>query len=621
MKHRCYRIAESRLIKLLKSIKSYPGVFLETVYCDKDNFRSFVFTRPKEILQYNLGEDHDKFFGEVEERINSGLWLAGFFSYEFGYIFEPRLYSLLKKKKIRYPLAWLGVFRKPLEVDHRLRIEGEDKPGILQDTGKHVFKGERFNMGFRRYNTAVSSIKGHLKKGNSYQVNLTLKHRSKFTGDASNLYLSLRRAQPTSYSGFINDGSRYILSFSPELFFRRNDNIMYMRPMKGTYKRGRSPEEDSIYKSFLNNDAKNRAENVMIVDLLRNDLGKISVPGSVKVTRLFDIESYPSLFQMTSTVKASLEEGVLYRDIFRALFPSGSVTGAPKIRTMQIIENVEKEARGVYTGAIGFISPKKQACFNVAIRTVVLEKNNLKFGVGSGIVYDSHPEKEYQECKLKTEFLKRKAEKFFLIETIGWEKNKFKFLTLHMKRLKNSCSYFKIPLDTTALEKELYLLSENKFDKKSSYKVKVLVSPEGRISLNYRKIKNSYRRVKIKLSKNRVDSENIFLFHKTTNRKLYDTELKKAKKQGFFDVIFLNEKNQLTEGARTNLFLSVGGNLYTPSLESGLLPGVLREYLLAKKKVRQKDLYINDLYQTDEIFIGNSVRGLLPVRMGGDYKK
>ncbi len=400
-------LSEKRILKLLSKIYTSPGVFLETSYLDRNNHKSLLFSSPKRILTFNLGGSLNNFFKEAEDSLSAGLWLAGYFTYEFGYLFEPKLKKLLSKKRISFPLSWIGIFPPPKIISHKddtLPVLG--KPAQLSS---YRIKGGRLNTRLGEYREAIGKIKTHLLRGDTYQVNYTLKYKGIFSGDIKSFYLQMRRKQPTSFSGVVNDGKRMILSLSPELFFRVNKRRIVTKPMKGTYPRGRTFHQDRENKEFLPRDLKNRAENIMIVDLLRNDLGKIACKGSVKVPRCFNVEEYPSLFQMTSTVKAKLKKNEKLGDLFKALFPSGSVTGAPKIRTMQIINRLEKEPRDVYTGSVGFVSPSGESCFNVAIRTVIVDKNRVECGLGGGIIYDSSPLKEYEEVLLKSQFLREEA--------------------------------------------------------------------------------------------------------------------------------------------------------------------------------------------------------------------
>jgi para-aminobenzoate synthetase/4-amino-4-deoxychorismate lyase len=314
---------------------------------------------------------------------------------------------------------------------------------------------------------------------------------------------------------------------------------------------------------------------------------------------------------MTSTIEAKLSKNdVKIKEIFASLFPSGSVTGAPKIKTMDIISELENEPRGVYTGAIGYISPDKEACFNVAIRTILLNQGKGEMGIGGGIVDDSVKKYEYEEALLKAKFLMEKFPRFFLIETILWNENKNYFLLdLHLKRLKSSCDYFSIPLDSDKLKENLKIAQADVI--RGKWKVRVLVGLDGRISIERQPLEEIKPPVRIKISSRRINPDNVFLYHKTTRRHTYDREKKKAQGQGFFEAIFLNINGQVTEGAMSNIFILKQDRLYTPPVQCGLLGGVLREHLLKQGRASEKIIYLKDILKADKLYIGNSVRGLL----------
>lgn len=609
---RFHILPESDVIACVSHLKKAPGVFLESALCSKDDHTSYLFLAPERILSYYQDQPVDEFFNLIESWVSKGYWIAGYFTYEFGYALESTLNPLLSKRKINFPLAWLGIFKNPILIDHKRPRHGS--LNMINAGAKYTFKKGNFNITNQKYYASLSKIKYYLKQGDTYQVNYTLKNKSNFTGSMPHLYAALRRNQLTAYSGFINDGQRCILSYSPELFFKTTSRTIITKPMKGTWCRGRTIEEDNRNIHFLKNDLKNRAENMMIVDLLRNDLGKIACPGSIRVHRLFGVETYASLLQMTSTVTADLRKSVSLQEIFTALFPSGSVTGAPKIRTMEIIHELETGPRDVYTGAIGYISPHRKICFNVAIRTLIINKKRAEFGVGGGIVADSVVKDEYKECELKTSFLMCKTHDFSLIETIGWEKGRYKLLRLHRERLAQSARYFNRYFSRREFGKKLTVIAGN-FSLRRKYTVRVLVNAQGDMAVSYTSLAEILCPVSVTVSVHTMRADNIFLYHKTTNRERYNTERLKAQKKGFFDIIFMNDKHQLTEGAVTNIFIKKNGILYTPKIESGLLPGVLREHLLRRGKAQEKDLYINDLKKADGIYIGNSVRGLIPVKV------
>ncbi|MCM8786908.1 MAG: bifunctional anthranilate synthase component I family protein/class IV aminotransferase [Candidatus Omnitrophica bacterium] len=600
-----YRFGESQIKNLLNLYSKKPFVFLETARFDRENKKSFLFSNFVDIVTFYSGSDVEKFFARIEDFLKKGFWLAGYFCYEFGYFLESALSNL--RQNYSYPLVWLGVCKNPIIFNHTYKNFFGKQLELHCDVTKI-----NPNITKLQYLDAINKIKYFLEEGLTYQVNYTFKIKFDFKGSPIDLYLALRKAQPTSYMAFINTTTANILSFSPELFFRIGSNYIKTSPMKGTIQKGFGWLDDLIKRKHLRNDKKIKAENVMIVDLLRNDLGKICK--KVYVEKLFTAESYRTINQLTSTICGKLKDNLKIYDIFSSLFPCGSITGAPKIKTMQIIAQLEKEARKIYTGAIGYISPKRQCCFNVAIRTILLEERDKELGVGGGIVYDSSAKDEFEEAILKAKFFILGLPNFYLIESILWDKE-FVFLELHLDRLKKSCKYFSICLDFKRLKDELKVLDKElknlaKIETKK-FKVRILISLEGSVKIEKELLEELKVPLKVKLSTKKLDPQDIFLYHKTTQRKIYDEELSKAKKEGFFDVIFLNTKGQITEGAITNIFVKKDNFLYTPPIKCGLLPGVLREYFLKNGIAKEKILYLEDIKTADKLYVGNSVRGLL----------
>lgn len=601
-----YTLHEARIISLLKPCLKKPFVFLETANFDKDNQKSFLFKDFPQILTFNYKDNVDSFFKKTEECLAKKLWLCGFFTYEFGYFLEPALYDFRKSNKS--PLAWLGVCKKPNEI----LCQNDRLPFGQHYSGKFQIKKIRPSINYKQYVKAISSIKTYLENGTNYQTNFTFKVKFDFSGDILSFYFALKKAQPTSYMALINTGESFVISLSPELFFRRTGKSITTRPMKGSLARGATLQEDKIKEKDLLASKKIKAENLMIVDLLRNDLGKIS--RKVSVPQLFTPEKYRTIYQMTSTISAILKKEVTIKDTFTALFPSGSVTGAPKIKTMEIIKRLEKEPRGIYTGAIGYISPNKNACFNVAIRTIELCKSKGEMGIGGGIIYDSRADKEYEEALLKAKFLTRSFKDFSVIETILYDGSRGYFLLpLHLKRLKNSCEYFSINLDFQSLVRDMGLLALN--FRKSKFKVRIVVNLDGSFTLENSFLEGMKQPLRVKISDNTVDPRDIFLYHKTTHRGFYDRERIKAAKSGFFETIFFNSRGELTEGSISNVFVLKNKNLYTPPVKCGLLPGILREHLLQTKRAQEKVLYRKDVLNAQKLYIGNSVRGLLSVQI------
>ncbi|MCF7887553.1 MAG: aminodeoxychorismate synthase component I [Candidatus Omnitrophica bacterium] len=575
-----------------------PYVFLDTTKKDQENKESLLFSKPVDVLKFNHHDSPDLFFKKIESYLKKGFWLAGYFCYEFGYFLEDSLKNL--KEKNNLPLAWLIVTKAP----KRIKLDKSN-----YSTKRSFFvKNLKTNISKKEYREKVEKIKCFLKEGFSYQVNFTFKMDFDFKGDPVEFYSYLRNSQPTPYAALLRpDQKNFFLSFSPELFIRSDGKKIITRPMKGTMPRGATNSEDKDKKRQLARSKKNKAENVMITDLLRNDLGRIST--RITVPKLFSVEKYRTLYQMTSTIEARLGKNKKLKDIFLALFPCGSVTGAPKIETMKIIKELEKEPRGIYTGAIGYINPKKQFCFNVAIRTAHIKENKGQLGIGGGILYDSQKESEYKEALLKANFFTKTNLFPKLIETILWSRDKgFWLLDLHLMRLKNSSAYFSFPFYQDKIKKEL---EEKVKGKKKDIKIRLLVDSKGKVNSFVTRLEKKRQPVKIKINPQKINPDDIFLYHKTTNRNFYEQERKKAEKEGFFETIFLNKFKEVTEGTITNIFLEKKKKLFTPPVSCGLLGGVLREYLIKEKKAFEKKLYLKDLKEADKVYIGNSVRGLL----------
>jgi para-aminobenzoate synthetase/4-amino-4-deoxychorismate lyase len=594
-------------LNLLYGLKP-PYVFLETLNSSFENGSSFLFADFEKILTFNPGDNLNSFFKRLAGYSKKGYWLAGYFTYEFGYFLEGAHRFLRTESKA--PLAWIGVCQKPLRINGKKKSLAEGTASFPSELSYRV-RNIRPAVSRRVYAEKIRQIKHYLKQGFTYQVNFTFKEKFDFEGSILGLYLNLRRLQPTSYTALINQGRERILSLSPELFFRINENKIIARPMKGTIKRGRDRKEDSQNRSSLKKSKKVRAENLMITDLLRNDLGRISQ--SVRTPRLFDIEKHKTLYQMTSTIEGELNKNTGLREIFSSLFPCGSVTGAPKIKTMELIKKLEKEPRRVYTGAIGYVSPEGESCFNVAIRTIYLAGNKGEIGVGGGIVYDSQAKEEYEEARLKAKFFRDSSSRIGLIESILWDENKGYFLLdLHLRRLENSAKYFSIPYNGKEIKRKL---REVICGEKNNSKVRLVLKATGELTISKEATRPVRTPVKIRISKRRINSRDLLLYHKTTRRAFYDRQRSEGLRKGYFETLFLNERGELTEGTITNLFILKNRKLYTPALQGGLLPGVLREDLLRRGRVEEKPLCLKDLRGADKIYIGNSTRGLLAARL------
>jgi para-aminobenzoate synthetase/4-amino-4-deoxychorismate lyase len=569
-------------------------VLLETEKKDKDNYRSILFINPIDTIDAFHKDDLQKCFQKIENALAHNYFVAGFISYEAGYLMEEALNPYFPKSKA--PLLWFGVY----EVPHF-----KEEPFLSSFKSPYYVSAPSLSVKYDQYKSNIEKIKYLISWGKTYQINYTLNYNFKFYGDITSFYSTLKKNQKVPYSALIGHKNKLILSLSPELFFRIDNNKITVKPMKGT-------ATTSTPSGWLAHDEKNLSENVMIVDLLRNDLGRICKPGTIRVDELYSVETYETISQMTSTVSGTLRPDISATEIIKNIFPCGSVTGAPKIQSMKIIRSLENTPRGVYTGAIGYFSPQGEAVFNVAIRTIELEKTGAKkysgqMGVGSGIVYDSQARKEYHECLMKNKFLKKSTPKMGLIETMLCVDEEIHHINMHLIRLKNSAQYFLIPCDLlrikTALKRYAIKL-------KGKIRLRLVLRSGGQIKIEHQQLPSGPNAVRhIAFSEHAIKSDDPFLFHKTTFRQLYDREYARYSSRGFYDVIFYNEKKQITEGAISNIFLRIKGKYYTPPLSCGLLNGIQRQIFIKKTNAREKVLYLRDLQKGDKIILTNSIRG------------
>ena len=608
--------------------------------CDKAGISkscSQLFIAPVRVCVANTAPDIPRLFAEIESAVAVGLTAAGFFSYECGICFEPK--SKMREPRADQPLAWFGIYDRSYRFDHATGnfVDG-DPPNLAQfaahESADEVQTDATFALTEQQYAERIAAIHELIRAGDVYQLNFTVPMNVHVRGSLAALYARLHQRQPVEYGAFLHwEQGRTMLSFSPELFFRVDEvcggRRITTRPMKGTSRRGRTTREDRAWADWLRNDPKNRAENLMIVDLERNDLGRLAKFGSVHVENLFAVERYPTLWQMTSTVSGELRPEVGFYDIFRALFPCGSITGAPKVRAMQLLAELEKQPRGVYTGAIGFFSPR-QTVFNVAIRTLEMDGEQGTMGVGSGIVIDSNAAEEYRECLLKAEFLTRSSrtlpgspvlpEKFLLIETMLWDSG-YPLIELHLDRLMDSADYFAYPCERAAIKTalEVHALKFAHAAPRSPRRVRLLVDSDGILQIAdevLRPAGDEMRIGRVRIADERTDPSDKWLYHKTTQRVLYAQAYKQAIQTGYDDVLFLNLRCEVTEGAISNILIERDGRLLTPPIECGLLAGVYRRLLLeTRPNVEERVLSLDDLRHADAIYLTNAVRGLRQVKI------
>jgi para-aminobenzoate synthetase / 4-amino-4-deoxychorismate lyase len=543
----------------------------------KAAFGSLLFDEPSQIREANRVDEVLPLLEFAEARAVAGAYVVIMLSYEAAPAFDS---VLTTHAPADFPLAWAAVFPAASEVEDRPRGEF-----ISGDWRPRVSKSE--------YANAVRRIRELIAAGDTYQVNYSFPLTATFSGDAHAWYRKLCLAQGgAGYCAYLDLERYHVLSLSPELFFEREGDQVTTRPMKGTVRRGRWLEEDEELARWLQHSAKDKAENIMIVDLLRNDLGKVSLPGSVRVSSLFQPERYETVWQMTSTVESTLRPRTNLVELMRALFPCGSITGAPKIRTMQIIRELEPFPRGVYTGTIGFLRPGGDCVFNVAIRTVIIEKESgvATFGVGGGVTIDSTAAGEYEECLVKSRFLSEKSVEFELFESMLVEDGEIFLLERHLERLRRSAVFFGFDFKQEALPKLLTHISTQ------TAKLKLSLRKDGRLTTETLPITNQAGPKLVKFAEKAVNSSDRFLFHKTTNRDYRD------------DVIFYNERNEVTESGTANVVVRLGDQLFTPPVSCGLLAGTFRNHLLAEGTIKERVITVEELKQADELFLINSVR-------------
>ncbi|MCS6907648.1 MAG: aminodeoxychorismate synthase component I [Anaerolineales bacterium] len=532
---------------------------------------------------------------QVERKVSQEkLYAVGFLSYEAAPAFDSAFST--HRPCNDFPLIWFGLF-KDFGTVHLTQLSPNGyklsnwKPSVTR----------------KEYDQAIGEIKNAIARGDTYQVNYTLRLTAEFSGDPLGFFLQLASAQRAKYLAYLDIGNFVICSASPELFFEYSKGHVVCRPMKGTAKRGLWYEDDQKKAEELFYSVKNRAENVMIVDMIRNDLGRIARIGSVKTTRLFEVERYPTVWQMTSTVEADTSASI--SEVLGALFPCASITGAPKVSTMEIISRLETRPRQIYTGAIGLITPQNCARFNVAIRTVLIDRRSgtAEYGVGGGIVWDSTPEGEYEECQIKAQFLTYRNPDFDLLETLRWTPQEGYFLLeQHLERLRQSAAYFDFAYDGLAIKEALLNYARSL---SSPQRVRLTLKSDGALAIQSAPLSNPIQTVRLVLAKKPISSQNPFLYHKTTYRQVYETARREAQVlDPNCEVLLWNERGEITESEISNIVVRIEGRLWTPPISCGLLPGVFRRCLIERNEIQEKVIRIEDLPRCEEIFLINSVR-------------
>ncbi|MBW2503641.1 MAG: chorismate-binding protein [Deltaproteobacteria bacterium] len=551
------------------------------------------FCHPVEVLEVTSLTEVVPALEYLEQRVeHMGLFAAGYVSYEAAPAFDP---ALKTKPPQSLPLLRFGLFAKPtaccLTQPKNNFAENLWSPQITQ----------------KAFSRAIQQIHQAIAAGETYQVNYTFPLLTDFAGDPWLFFQSLVFGQKADHAGYLSAGRWAICSASPELFFQRHGTLITMRPMKGTSARGRTLAEDRIRAEELFRSAKNRAENVMILDMVRNDLGRLAPPGEVKVENLYRVEKYPTVWQMTSTASAQTDANLA--EVFTALFPCASITGAPKARTMQIIAELEHGPRQIYTGTFGWLGPGRVAHFSVAIRTALVDRQqqSATYGVGAGITWDSVGGDEYAECLAKSAVLNYPKAAIALIETLRWTPwHGYFLLAEHVDRLLASAAYFDIPVGENAVRDCLADLAGRL--PRSPCKVRLLLNRDGSMDCQHTLIEPAMRDkpMRLQLALDPVDDRDIFLYHKTTHRKAYDQAL--ARRPEAEEVLLWNQRREVTEFSVGNLVALLDGEWLTPPLTSGLLPGSYRSYLLKKQVIREQKLTIEDLPRCEKLFLVNAVR-------------
>ena len=557
------------------------------------------FDDPVEILEARSHADVLPALERLEAAAREGLHGAGCISYEAAPAFDQALttYDL-----DGFPLLWFGLYEQPRRI------------------ATPVFSGDAAAIDWHlshdatRYGEAVRQIKAYIAAGDTYQVNYCLRMQGTYAGDAVPVFGSMVHLQEGGYSAYIDTGGHVICSVSPELFFALDGEEIVSRPMKGTAPRGLTLELDQAQAETLRHSKKNQAENVMIVDMIRNDMGRIAEPGSVAVESLFDIERHATLFQMTSTVRARTRAAL--PEIFRALFPCASVTGAPKVRTMEIIRELEGGPRGVYTGCIGRVAPGRRARFSVAIRTMHLDRvrAHATYGIGSGIVWDSSSDDEFRECATKALVVEYSAAGFQLLESLRWEPGTgYVLQDRHMRRLRNSAAFFGFDIDPREVREKLHTLAES-FPGRA-HKVRLLAGRDGAVKIEATEADSPFETspgagvpsLKVCPADTPVEVKDRFLYHKSTRREVYDVH--RNAHPAMDDVILWNAAGEVTETTVGNIVVQDGGDYWTPPVECGLLAGTYRAELLDDGVIQERKISVDELKSADAVYMINSVRG------------
>ncbi len=557
---------------------------------------ALAFSQPRLVLTARRPDDIIPLLRQVEACAKAGSWAVGMVGYEAAPAFDPAFQ--VHPAKTDMPLAAFAIFDMPDDPQ-------TGDPGTAFSCGRWEEEIEQ-----AAYERIIRGIRDDIGAGRFYQTNFTTRLRAEFGGDAHAMFQALRLAQPDSYALFLDFQAWQLCSVSPELFFAWDPvtGVLTARPMKGTAAAGSDP--DAADKLHLS--AKNRAENLMIVDLLRNDIGRIAKAGSVQVSKLFAVRRLPTVLQMTSTVHGVTPKNIELADVFSALFPCGSVTGAPKIAAMRAIADHEASPRGAYCGALGVVMPGGEALFSVGIRTLTVVQNQAECGIGGGIIWDSTPSDEFAEIRIKRRFLLRATASFDLLETLRLEAGEFWLLRYHLDRLQRSAEHFGFVLDLAVLRRSLDDLAAR--HPKATRRVRLLVSRGGATQVTTAPLEPNPAAIRVMLAERPIRQDDEFLRHKTTERAVYDAFA--PRQPDVFDTLLFNELGEITEFTRGNVIARIAGQLVTPPESCGLLPGTLRAHLLAEGFLTERVMTIADLARASNIWFINSLRGVIPTGFG-----
>lgn len=589
-------------------------ILLDDAQSSIDKPSSRLYQSPLKTIQASNAVDLDVALQEIEQAIHDQQYVVTCFSYELG---EHLLGLTPKKSKTPWVQAW--VF-KDVQKLSKEDVNQWLKTQINHRVGAPVIQKTSLSITQQQFESDISKIHEWIKSGDTYQVNHTYRIHGELSGSPLAAYDVLRQKQPGPYGAFIEHANGWVLSCSPEWFLQKTGSTLMTKPMKGTAKVGESSSEE------LHEDTKNRAENVMIVDLLRNDLSKISLPGTVKVPYLFEVQQHGDVLQMTSTISSTSKENLKLKELLQAIFPCGSVTGAPKKKTMELIQALESESRNLYCGAIAWFDPSMQVGLgdlgmSVVIRTLELEKDqSFQMGVGGGITIDSESSDEWHECQTKAGFLyalQNQPEPLGLFETIRIEDGQACHLGMHLERISQSAKKLKIKFDANRA-RSLIQEACTPLDKQSIYRLRLDLSAEGLLSVKTAPIQNLQPGPilwagDLLSSDTTMSSADRLLGHKVTRRKLYDQAWLAAEKLGAFDALFINEQGFVTEGGRSNVFVKKDGRWLTPPLASGCLPGVMRSIVLkdAKYQAIEQNITRSDILSAEEVIFTNALRGIV----------